>query len=74
MSSHGSNLAYGIYGATDSDSANRKLQQMNKSHQQVTSTTGQMDGTRPLEEMPYQVMDSQIRFVLNEGCLRINWK
>ncbi|XP_028039193.1 uncharacterized protein LOC114249727 isoform X2 [Bombyx mandarina] len=54
VSSHGSNLAYGIYGATDSDSANRKLQQMNKSHQQVTSTTGQMDGTRPLEEMPYQ--------------------
>ncbi|XP_037297508.1 uncharacterized protein LOC115442616 isoform X2 [Manduca sexta] len=54
VSGHGTNLGYGIYGTTDNDNnANRKLHHINKSHQQITSTT-QMETSRPIEEMPYQ--------------------
>lgn len=45
------NVGYGIYGSTEND-GNRKLQHM-KTHQ--SSNTGQMDNSRPLEEMPFQV-------------------
>ncbi|KAI5641142.1 hypothetical protein NE865_06611 [Phthorimaea operculella] len=50
---HGGSLGYGLYGAPENDSnSTRKLQNI-KSHQQM-SNTGQMDNTRPVEEMPYQ--------------------
>ncbi|KAI8440328.1 hypothetical protein MSG28_001669 [Choristoneura fumiferana] len=49
---HGANLGYGSYGAADNDSnSNRKLHHI-KSHQQIN--TGQLDNSRPIEEMPYQ--------------------
>ncbi|CAG5055980.1 unnamed protein product [Parnassius apollo] len=48
---HGAALEYANYTATDND-ANRKLHHI-KSHPQVSST-GQIDNTRPIEEMPYQ--------------------
>ncbi|KAJ0179401.1 hypothetical protein K1T71_005113 [Dendrolimus kikuchii] len=52
VAGHG-NVGYGIYGSTENDNnANRKLQHM-KTHQQG-SNTGQMDNSRPLEEMPFQ--------------------
>ncbi|XP_072942020.1 uncharacterized protein [Epargyreus clarus] len=49
---HGA-LGYGLYGAADNDAnSNRKLHHI-KSHQQISSS-GQIDNTRPVEEMPYQ--------------------
>lgn len=57
VASHGASLGYGVYGTTDDNSTNRKLHHINKSHQQI-SNTGQMENTRPIEEMPYQVMIS----------------
>lgn len=52
---HGTSLGYGLYGAAENDAnSNRKLHNI-KTHQQM-SNTGQLDNTRPLEEMPYQVM------------------
>ncbi|KAF9412974.1 hypothetical protein HW555_008671 [Spodoptera exigua] len=50
---HGANMGYGLYGATDDSKANRNMQHNIKSHHQVSSS-GQVDNTRPLEEMPYQ--------------------
>ncbi|CAK1551873.1 unnamed protein product [Leptosia nina] len=48
-----SGLGYGVYGATENDAnSNRKLHNI-KSHQQIPNT-GQIDNTRPIEEMPYQ--------------------
>ncbi|XP_049864836.1 uncharacterized protein LOC126366020 isoform X2 [Pectinophora gossypiella] len=53
VGAHGGSLGYGVYGAADADNnANRKLQNI-KSHQQISSS-GQIDNTRPIEEMPYQ--------------------
>ncbi|XP_013185673.2 mucin-2 isoform X1 [Amyelois transitella] len=51
---HGASLGYGIgYGATENDnSGDRKLHHI-KSHQQISST-GQLENTRPVEDMPYQ--------------------
>ncbi|XP_026765176.1 mucin-12-like isoform X1 [Galleria mellonella] len=51
---HGANLGYGLgYGAQESDNnGDRKLHHI-KSHQQI-SNTGQLENTRPIEEMPYQ--------------------
>ncbi|XP_013175092.1 PREDICTED: uncharacterized protein LOC106123379 [Papilio xuthus] len=51
VAAHGAALGYANYAAADSD-ANRKLHHI-KTHQQV-SNTGQIDNTRPIEEMPYQ--------------------
>lgn len=52
---HGANLGYGLYGATQGDTnSNRKLHNV-KSHQQIPNA-GQLDNTRPIEEMPYQVI------------------
>lgn len=51
---HGANLGYGLYGTAEEDAnSNRKLHNI-KSHQQI-SNAGQLDNTRPIEEMPYQV-------------------
>jgi hypothetical protein len=51
---HSTSLGYGIYGATENDNnGSRKLQHI-KSHQQISSS-GQIDNSRPIEEMPYQV-------------------
>ncbi|XP_026326401.1 uncharacterized protein LOC113235063 isoform X3 [Hyposmocoma kahamanoa] len=50
---HGANLGYGLYGTAEDDAnSNRKLHNI-KSHQQI-SNAGQVDNTRPIEEMPYQ--------------------
>lgn len=52
VAAHGATLGYANYTAAESD-ASRKLHHI-KTHQQV-SNTGQIDNTRPIEEMPYQV-------------------
>ncbi|CAB3228466.1 unnamed protein product [Arctia plantaginis] len=53
VAAHGANMGYGLYGTTDTDNkGNRNMQHM-KSHQQVSSS-GQVDNSRPIEEMPYQ--------------------
>ncbi|XP_053599863.1 uncharacterized protein LOC128669225 isoform X1 [Plodia interpunctella] len=51
---HGASLGYGLgYGAAENDNGgDRKLHHI-KSHQQITSS-GQIDNTRPIEDMPYQ--------------------
>ncbi|XP_021191850.3 serine-rich adhesin for platelets isoform X1 [Helicoverpa armigera] len=54
VTAHGANMGYGLYGTTDNDNkANRNMQHNIKSHHQVSSS-GQVDNTRPIEEMPYQ--------------------
>ncbi|XP_038213776.1 dentin sialophosphoprotein-like isoform X1 [Zerene cesonia] len=53
VGAHAVGLGYGVYGSSDNDAnSNRKLHNI-KSHQQI-SNTGQIDNTRPIEEMPYQ--------------------
>lgn len=57
---HGANLGYGSYGTADNDSnSNRKLHHI-KSHQQIN--TGQLDNSRPIEEMPYQVRSFYVAY------------
>ncbi|KAJ8727055.1 hypothetical protein PYW08_015452 [Mythimna loreyi] len=56
VAAHGANMGYGgLYGgAAENDSkANRNMQHNLKSHHQVSSS-GQVDNSRPIEEMPYQ--------------------
>ncbi|CAH2062863.1 unnamed protein product, partial [Iphiclides podalirius] len=52
VSAHGAALGYTNYATSETEANNRKLHHI-KSHQQVSST-GQIDNTRPVEEMPYQ--------------------
>lgn len=64
-------MGYGLYGTTDTDKGNRNMQHM-KSHQQV-STSGQVDNSRPIEEMPYQVRINLLsqKVIDNQSCIKL---
>lgn len=64
-------MGYGLYGTTDTDKGNRNMQHM-KSHQQV-STSGQVDNSRPIEEMPYQVRINLLsqKVIDKQSCIKL---